>query len=122
MSTEQVAIVKLVYNRFMESEEPPANTERSLWSDMDNNLIFFDLLSDDEMVKESIIKYQQHCSCSIFTCEQEHDQEFCFAPFILECVGYILELYDETKELHPKNRYVLSYYLTMSELKIIYGQ
>ena len=115
MSSEQSAIVKLVYNRFMESEESSA------WNDMDENLCFFDLLSDEEMIKESTIMFESHSKCKTFRCERGHEISECFAPFILECVEYILDLYGETEELHIKNRYILEYYLTMSELKIIYG-
>jgi len=111
MDEEEIEIVKLVYNRFMDNED-------NQWTDIDNNLEFFSYLTDKELVKESKIKTYEHERG--IRCSQEHGQVNCFAPYILEAVEIILKLYDETKELHPKNAYILSYYLVMGEMGLIY--
>lgn len=115
MTKEQSSIVKMVYSRFMESEGEPA-----IWGDIDCNLEFMSMLTDRELVQESEIKIIEH-SKGIFRCAQNHDQSLCFAPFILEAAIAIVALYNYTKELHPKNKYVLTYYLSMSEMRLIYS-
>lgn len=112
MTREQVEAVKLVYTRFIESEE-------IRWSSLDDQLEWFDYLKDSEMITESTIRYEVH-SKGTFRCSQNHKQEHCMAPIILDAVKAILDLYKATKELHIKNRYILSFYLSMSELKMIY--
>lgn len=114
MTTEQANIVKMVYSRFIESEDSGA------WGDLDENLAWFDILSDEELVRESEIKLSSH-SKGTFRCQNTHDRVHCFAPYILEGVEAILNLYENTKELPIKNRYVLQYYLAMSELRMIYS-
>jgi hypothetical protein len=115
MSKEESDIVKSVYTRFLESEE------ESTWTEIDENLEFYGYLSDEEVIKEAKIKFEEHSS-GVFRCKNEHDIKFCFAPKILEAVEYILNLYDETGFLHEKNRYVILYYLVMSILRMIYSQ
>lgn len=115
MSKEESAVVKIVYNRFIESEE------EGIWTDLDNNLEMVGWLSDIELFRETQFKHTYHAE-GIFKCNQKHEQQHCFAPTILDSVGIILDLYYETREMHPKNRYVLEYYLAMSEMKMIYRE
>jgi hypothetical protein len=112
MTKDQSEVVKLVYNRLIESED-------CVWTDIDYNIEFFNWLNDKELVKESQIKYDSHCG-GVFRCSQNHEQEHCFAPYVLESVGSIISLFEETRSLHAKNRYILTYYLAMSEMKMIY--
>src|SRR5271166_5186978 len=104
MTQYQQDVVKLVYTRFLNSEEPS-------WTDIDENLQFFDSLSDQELINESIIKYEEHKRTGI-RCSEDHPKDICFGPIVLDSVGAILELYEKTKNLHVKNRYVLMYYQT----------
>ncbi len=113
MTKEESDAVKIVYNRLMDSEEEN-------WSPIDDNLELCSYLSDSELVTESSIKYVVH-SQGVFRCSQEHDLQFCMAPRILDAVEAILALYWQTKELHPKNKYILEYYLTMSEMGMIFS-
>mgnify|MGYP001546451739 CR=1 FL=1 len=113
MTKEERDVVKTVYTRFLESEE-----ER--WTEIDDNLEFVDYLSDAELIKECLVKYTRHFG-GVFRCIQDHSQENCFAPYILEAVEAILKLFEETEDLHENNRYILTYYLVMSELKMIYS-
>jgi hypothetical protein len=114
MTKDQSEIVKMVYKRFMDNESDEE------WDDIDNNLEFFSYLTDSELIKETKIKIKEH-STGVFRCRQEHDQQYCFAPFVLEAVEVIVALYNETEVLHPKNAYILSYYLVMSEMGLIFS-
>lgn len=113
MSKEESAVVRTVYGRFMESEMDG-------WNDIDENIEFFNWLEDRELIKESQIKCLDH-NGRIFRCSQDHKQENCFAPFILEAVEAIIRLYEDTGELHEKNRYILTYFLAMLEMKMVFS-
>lgn len=113
MDQEKVMVVKMVYNRFIESEE-------EVWNDLDENLDLFDYLTDEEMVNESEVKLIK-TSKKIFRCRQDHQQSDCMAPYIAEAARAIVDLYRETDNLHPKNRYILCYYCVLSELGLIYA-
>ena len=94
-------------------------SEDDTWGDIDCNLEMFDWLSDKELIEETRIKILEH-SRGTFRCAQNHEQGICFAPLVLEAVIAINKLYEETGRLHEKNRYILTYYLSMSELRLIY--
>lgn len=112
MTPEDKTAVIRVYNHFLKSEEDG-------WSNLDDNLEMMDLLSDEELANESIIRQEYHKQNGI-KCVTNHDPNECFATVILESVDAILKLYEETKELHLKNRYILLYYMAMSEMRIIF--
>jgi hypothetical protein len=112
MSEEETKTVKMVYSRFIENETQD-------WAKIDDVLAIIAELSNEELISESAIKYLEH-SKGILRCEDDHDHRYCMAPLILEAVGAILTLYGETKTLHPKNAYILCYYLSLSELDILY--
>jgi hypothetical protein len=115
MTSYEKEVVLTVYRRFLENESDDC------WTDMDDNLLFFDMLTDQEIINESLIKLESSKS-TVFRCKLEHDQVYCMAPLIREAAVVITNLFKETKELHEKNRYVLMNYLVMCELKIIYSQ
>jgi hypothetical protein len=112
LSKEESEVVTVVFNRFLESEE-------STWTEIDENIDFISYLNDSELVKECQVKYDSHC-VGTFRCNQEHEQQYCFAPFILEAVEVILDLYERCGELHPNHYYILSYYLALSEMNMIF--
>jgi len=94
-------------------------SESVSWGDLDDTLEFFGWLSDRELIKEAQIRFSFH-QHGVFRCTQNHDQQYCVAPLILDSVEAIVSLYKKTGELHEKNRYILTYYLSMSELNFIY--
>ena len=53
MTQEQSQIVKLVYSRFIDSEE-------EIWSEFDDNLEFVGYLTDKELIQECSIKVFEH--------------------------------------------------------------
>lgn len=115
MSKDEKEIVSIVYRRFIDNESD------ELWTDLDENLIFFEYLSDKDAINEAKVKILKHKGKGIFRCQSSHEHKYCFAPVILEAVEAIVKLYDEFNgPLHPINRYVLMYYLSMSEMGLIY--
>ena len=112
MTQEQSQIVKLVYTRFIESEEED-------WSDLDCNLEFCGYLSDKELIKECSIKVFEHSKGDL-RCVENHAPTYCMAPLVLEAVEAILDLHDKTGELHEKNRYIMEFYLAMSAMNLLY--
>lgn len=113
MTQDQSDVIKMVYRRFIDHEVVE-------WGSFDDNLEMYGWLSQAELIKESKIKFLKH-SKGNFRCSQDHSKEHCFAPYILESVDIILSLYGKTKSLHEKNAYILTYYLVMSEMGLIYS-
>lgn len=113
MSREQSDTVKMVYARFIDSESEG-------WTRIDDAIELCSYLSDSELVMEATLKFERHCK-GTFRCEQNHQQIHCFAPFILDAVEAILNIYVNNEELHEKNKYILTYYIAMSELNMIYS-
>lgn len=114
MTDDEGQVVRIVYERFLDSESQD-------WGDLDCNLEFFDWLHDKELINEVRIKQINHLRGKFLRCTSDHDQESCFAPVIMEAVGYILDLWDSTRILHERNRYVLLYYVSMSEMGLIFS-
>lgn len=115
MASEEKEVVSLVYRRFIESES------NGSWANLDETLWYFEIISDRDVINESMIKYLSH-SKSPFRCKNDHDSKYCMAPLILDSVESILLLHEkEETDLHPKNRYILTYYLAMSELGLIFS-
>lgn len=112
MTPDEIEIVKIVYQRFLESED-------QIWTDVDSTLEMFEYLTDDEIIVESEVKIGKHAKNGI-RCSLQHDRIDCFSPYILEAAEAIVKLYNNTNQLHPKNRYILSYYLAMSEVGLIF--
>jgi len=113
MNREEAQVIKVVYERFIDSESLE-------WADIDCNLEFFDWLYDKELIDEAKIKQIKHSQGKTFRCTSNHSQEDCFAPFIFEAVTYILNLWDRTRILEEKHRYILLYYVSMSEMGLIF--
>ena len=111
MTKDQSEIVRTVYLRFIESEEES-------WGDLDSHLENIAEMSDEELIAAVATKSLSHSKG--IRCQQDHDPRYCFAPFILEAVESILELFIETNQLHEKNKYILSFYLAMAELGLIF--
>ena len=113
MTRQEAQVIKVVYERFIDSESLE-------WADIDCNLEFFDWLHNKELVSEAKVKQIKHSKGKIFRCTSNHNQEDCFAPFILEAVTYIINLWDRTRILEEKHRYILLYYVSMSEMGLIF--
>ena len=114
MSKDEAETVKIVYNRFITNEDDS-------WTAIDDNLEMYGWLNNEEIIAHTKLKIDDH-SKGVIRCKSSHDQSICFAPRVLESAQSIIKLYDETGDLHPKNKYLLEYYLVMSEMRLIYTE
>lgn len=108
MSPEQIKNITYLYDRFLESEKKG-------WTNLDNNLEILQWLDDSELYREAEVLYSYHRNKKM-GCPYDHKNDtVCFVVRILEAVEAITDLYKETGNLHPKNRYLLSNYLALCE-------
>ena len=111
MTKEQVKITSQVYNHLMENEKRG-------WDDLDDYLSYLEYLDNDQVHREADVVYCQQQGQDL-RCHSEHPVEQCLIPIMVESVGAIIELFKETGNLHEKNRYILEYYLAMSQCGMI---
>lgn len=104
-------ITDLIYKNILKSEEGG-------WSDLDDNLEFYDYLTDKEVFVEASIKRRSHIKTGI-RCDTEHEQKECNAPMFLEMVTYLLKRFEDSEFLSERDRYLLLNYLAMSEMGIL---
>lgn len=107
MDSSQKDAVTIVYNRFMDQEGRG-------WDQLDDTLDLLEYLDDDQLYREASVlySYQEHKNPR---CPQDHHKSKCFIPVVIEAVSAILELYQDSPTMHPKNRYILQYYLAISQ-------
>lgn len=113
MSKEQEESVKMVFRNFITHDQQRG------WSDIDEILFKLDFLSDEETILETETQIYRH-SQGTLKCAEDHGQKACLVPQLMDCVNAICELYNESKSLHPKNRYLLHNYLAVSHKGTIY--
>ena len=111
MSPEQRKTVTSVYNHLISKESRG-------WDDLDDYLDMLEYLDNDQLHREADVLYLQHCRGPV-KCHQDHPREQCFVPLLVDAVSSILELYKESNAMHPKNRYILQYYLAMYQAGMI---
>lgn len=109
-TNDQVKNITEVYSRFIKSEHRE-------WGVLDDTLCYLEYIEDDQIYKESSILFWKHRDGA--TCDISHPIEECFVPLILNAVEAILGLYEETRDMHPNNRYILEYYLALSQIGTI---
>lgn len=108
LTPEQSKNITFLYTKFLESEPKG-------WTNLDDYLELLDFLDDKQIYLESEVLYSFHRTKNM-GCPFIHGEgTICFVPRVLEAVESILELYEETGNLHPKNRYVLSNYLALCQ-------
>lgn len=115
MTLSQEKAIKTVYDRFISCED------ESYWTNLDDLMEYCEYLTDYEVVTESEFKMRQHLEKGI-KCNQDHPVEYCFAPNILDAVEAIVSIFEDTKILDSKYRYVLSYYLTLCQLNLLINE
>jgi len=113
MTQDQKVTVSQVFQRFVESD----TAERG-WSDVDEQMSMLEWLSDGQLAIEASVLLQIQSGGNP-QCRQEHSKSACFVPTILEAVGVILDLYGKTSNLHPRNKFILQYYLALSQVGFI---
>lgn len=112
MTPDQVRIVAQVYRRFAESEDRP-------WDSLDDNLWPLEWLDNDQLHRECDVLLEKHRQGKP-RCDVEHKKENeCFVPTIIDAVVAILDLYKKTGYMHKNNRYILEYYLALTQIGMI---
>jgi hypothetical protein len=112
MSPEQVRTVAQVYRQFIENESHRG------WDEIDNYLLYLDFLDDDQLHREADVVYVQHKDEKV-GCDQDHKLSDCFVPKVIDAVNAILELYKVTGHMHKNNRYILQYYIAITQAGMI---
>ena len=107
MSSEQTKQVREVYLKFMASEERG-------WSPVDEYLEMLEYIDDHQLYLEASVLFESHQEKKI-GCLYKHKKSNCFVPTIMEAVDAILTLYSKTETMHKNNRYILQYYLALSQ-------
>lgn len=110
MTKDQQEIVSRVYVKFYKSD----CTDEG-WTDIDEQMSHLEYLEDNQLVIESAVLIQLQ-SGGQPKCTLDHPNKECFVPIVIEAVGYILDLYESTSNLHPKNKFILQYYLALSQV------
>ena len=113
MTKDQQETVTKVLRNFSDSE-----AAEQKWTDIDEKMYMIDWMSDTEIVVEAAVLYQLQ-SAGQPRCNRDHPIGECFIPTAFEAVGYILNLYGETGYLHLKNRFILAYYLALTQVGYI---
>lgn len=113
MTKEQQETVTKVYRQFYGSD-----TRDTDWTEIDTFMEAMAWLDDPQLVIETAIVHQIQCAGQP-RCTQDHPIENCFVPTIIDAVGHILDLYAETQNLHVKNRFILEYYLAVTQEGLI---
>ena len=111
MTHDQKNIVRQAYTHLLSHENRG-------WDELDDYVDYLDYLTNDELHRESDILYSQHRGVAV-KCHQKHKREECFIPLLIDAVAAILDLYKENGNLHPKNKYILQYYLAMNQANMI---
>ena len=113
MTREQQETVLKVYRQFVSSD-----CQDQQWTTLDTFMEALSWLEDPQVVIEAAVMVQLHAGGQP-RCTQNHPIDQCFVPVIIDAVGYILDLYTKTGNLHPKNRFILEYYLAVSQEGLI---
>lgn len=112
MTSDEVRNVGSVYRRLMDGEEGRG------WTSIDDCMERLSYINDDQLTREAEVAYCHHVGKNP-RCPSKHEISQCFIPSLVEAVNSILNLHRESKDLHPKNRYILEFYLTLDHEKMI---
>ena len=113
MSKDQQIVVTRVYQRFCK-----ADAEETSWTDIDEQMCYLEYIDDPQTVIEAAVILQLHLQGDP-RCEQDHPREECFIPLVIDAATAIIDLYGKTGNLHPKNKFILQYYLALSQVGYI---
>lgn len=108
LNSTQIKNITYVYVTLM-------NSEGKGWDEYDDSLEIVEWLDNDQLMRESDLLYSYHKNKNIRCAYKECNIETCFVKNILEAVESIIELFEETKDLHVKNRYILCNYIALCQ-------
>lgn len=108
MSPDQSKNITDVFAKLMESET-------NGWTTLDDYLEMLEWLDDSQVVKEASVLYDYHKGKNM-GCPYKHQKgNICLITYLMEAVDSILELHNETRNIHINNRYILEYYLALHQ-------
>lgn len=113
MTKDQIQIVRSVFSKLA-----AADAAETSWTDIDEQMYFLEFLENNQLTIEAAVISNKHSQGNP-RCGTDHPIEECFVPKIVEAVGYILDLYASTGNLHPNNAYILKYYIAMNQVGFI---
>jgi len=111
MTSEQRKIVITIYEYLL-------RTETRGWDNLDDSIEYLEYLTDVELYRDASVLFDLQKNKKV-RCPEDHPTGQCLIPMLLESVQAILELYEETSDLHVKNKYILQYYLAMHQHGLI---
>lgn len=111
MTPEQKKVVSKAYDHLLKSEKRG-------WDSLDDYIDCLEYLEDGQLLREADVIYSTHKNVKV-KCGEEHGKEKCFIPLLVESIGYILDLYLDSEDLHVKDKYILQYYLAINEAGMI---
>lgn len=115
MIQKETEIVNFIYKSFYDTD-----LKEQKWSVIDEYMSYLDYLNDQEILVESEIKLKEHLSgdprCPF---EEEHKKHKCIVPSIIEAVKILIDSNNGLKKIDIKDRFVLQYYLAISQAKYI---
>lgn len=105
--------ISKVYEKFYESDLFDAN-----WTKIDEQISMLEWLDDHQLTIEAaaLVKIQTKGKP---TCNQVHTYAECFVPTIIEVVEYLVDQYEKTGDLPVKHKFILQYYLALSQVGFI---
>lgn len=108
MTSELDELIKTVYNRFLDSEDKRG------WSSLDDYLDLLEYLDDHQLYKESLNLYNLHKNKKM-GCPYNHKKKDCFVPSVLTVIELILIYYAQKMILTEKYKFILQYYLALTQ-------
>lgn len=119
MNSDQAKNVALVYRRFIASEKFGICGGEGMWDGLDDYMDQLEYLDDNQLHREADVVLMGHKQGKP-DCGQNHTQSECFISQIVDAVDAILEQYKETGNLHKNNKYILQYYLAISQAGMVH--
>jgi hypothetical protein len=113
MTPEQIEITKNIYQKFYEID-----CNQHDWTSIDEYMSHLDYLDDKQVAIEAEVKLREHLSGNP-KCKEHEEEHECLVPKIIEAVKIIINGNREKKKIHIKDRFVLQYYLALSQAKYI---
>lgn len=105
---EQAKVLRRVLAQFK------INDEILEWTEFDTNMELLTWLTDDELCREAAIKFETHMRRDA-RCTKNHPRDQCFIPIILDAVAIILDHHEEAGNLIKHTRYMLEFYLSLTQ-------
>lgn len=111
ITVEQAEVIRAVWKKFNEFEV-------LAWTSLDDNMEFLAWISDKQLIAEAEVVIKKHETGNA-RCVKNHPKEECVVPVIIESIRYIADDFKENDRLAKKSRYVIEFYLSLSQTGVI---